>query len=128
MPMTKKAVARLNSLMPNGVPKYIRCYDNGGTSFDQYTVCFTGKAATERMEGYPPHYPYRTMSAYPSHLQGFGFWCYTPNQHCDVNKYGFAPAIGRKTHWGAKRIPFSSLPTDCQKLILSDYKAIWKLN
>jgi hypothetical protein len=34
---------RLLSLMPNGVPKYVRVYDNGGKSFDRYTVVFTGR-------------------------------------------------------------------------------------
>lgn len=126
MKATAKAAARLKTLMPKGIPKYIRCYDCEGVG-DRYTVCFTGKAATEQSAGCAPSYPYRAMSAHPSHPQGIGLWCSSPNQHCDVNNHGFAPAMGRKNHWGAVRIPFANLPPDCQKLVISDYKEIWKL-
>jgi len=43
-----------------------------------------------------------------------------------VNKAGFAPAMGRKNHLG-KRIPFSELPPDCQRLVMQDYREIWNL-
>jgi len=53
-------------------------------------------------------------------------WGSNRGKHCDVNKAGFAPAIGRKCHLG-KRIAFADLPPDCRKLVLSDYKEIWNL-
>ena len=124
--MTKKQQKRFESLLPNGIPKYVRCYDNGGRSFDRYTVCYTSKTATERVPSYSPHYPYVAMSEHPFNPQGFGQHCSVPNHHCDVNKHGFAPAIGRKNHLGL-RIPFNQLPKDCQKLVLTDYLEIWGL-
>lgn len=117
--MNKRATSRLNSLLPNGVPKYIRAYDNGGASFDRYTVCFTGRY---RGKGW---FQYLAMSANPFHPQGFGQHGEHSSQ-IDTNAAGFAPAIGRKNHLG-KRIPFSELPHDCQKLVLRDYKDIWGL-
>lgn len=122
--MSTEQTRRLAALLPANVPRYVRCYDMGGYG-DRYTVCFTGKAAVEKSE-HRRDYPYRAMSAAPFHPQGVGLWGATPNRPCDVNKSGFAPAIGRKNHLG-KRIPFAQLPEDCRKLVLSDYKEIWKL-
>jgi len=35
-------MTRVEKFMPNGVPKNIRIYDNGGETVDRYTVVFTG--------------------------------------------------------------------------------------
>ena len=107
--------------MPKGIPRWIRCYDNGGESADRYTVCFTGKAGSNDNE-----YSYRAMSEYPTHPQGVGMWGSHSLKHCDVNAWGFAPAMGRKCHLG-RRIPFSKLPPDCRKLVIRDYKQIWRI-
>lgn len=122
--MTTKQTRRLAALLPGGVPRYVRCYDSGGYG-DRYTVCFTGKAAVEKSARHR-EYPYRAMSEFPCHPQGIGQWGATPNRPCDVNSFGFAPAIGRKNHLG-KRIPFSELPVDCRQLVLRDYKDIWAI-
>jgi hypothetical protein len=115
---------RTLNLMPQGIPKYIRCYDNGGVdnggSIDRYTVVYTGNY--RRGKGW---FQYVGMSESPFHPQGFGQHGENPTQ-IDVNKWGFAPAMGRKNHLG-RRIPFTQLPPDCQKLVLSDYKDIWQL-
>lgn len=117
-----KQELRTKRLLPDGKPRWIRCYDNEGESFDRYTVVFTG------------HYTHKTarqhwfvgMSSFPFHPQGYG-------QHgesdgpCDLAKRGsWPPAIGRKNHLG-RRITFESLPEDCQKLVLSDYLYLWDL-
>lgn len=111
--------------MPKGIPRWIRCYDNGGVdnggSGDRYTVCFTGKAGSNDGE-----YSYRAMSGDPFHPQGIGIWGASKNHHCDVNKWGFAPMIGRKNHLG-RRIRFQDLPEDCRKLVIQDYREIWRL-
>lgn len=116
--------------MPNGVPRYVRAYDNGGQdaggSFDQYTVVFTGSAPVARLQGAPAQYPYVGMSTRPYHPQGFGQHGSNPGQHCDVNKQGWAPAVGRKNHLGT-RINFADLPDDCRRLVISDYMEIWRL-
>ena len=70
-------------------------YDNGGETFDRFTVYYD-----EMERGY---YNGRGMSEHPFHPQGFG--------QC------IAGAIGK--HNG-KRIQFDELPEDCQKLIKSD--------
>lgn len=118
---TKNDTRRLQALMPAGVPRYVRCYDNGGDSADRYTVCFTGRAGSNDGE-----YSYRAMSAHPYHPQGVGLWCSSKNRHCDTNKHGFAPAMGRKCHLG-RRISFAELPEDCRRLVLADYREIWRL-
>jgi len=124
--MTRKQTERQERLLPKGIPRYVRCYDNGGESADRYTVCFTGKAGALHTEGYSTEYCYRAMSAAPFHPQGVGIWGSSKNHHCDVNRWGFAPAIGRKNHLGT-RIPFEQLPKDCKRLVLCDYKEIWEL-
>ena len=106
--------------MPGGIPRWIRCYDNGGRSFDRYTVVYTGRYACRS------GCDYVAMSAHPFHPQGFG-------QHgsarwpIDVvgNAWG-GPAIGKSCHIG-KRIAFTDLPADCQTLVLTNYRALWHL-
>lgn len=126
--MTKKQQARKDRLMPNGIPKYVRCYDNGGESADRYTVVYSGKYRTvglKRGERINSWFQYVGMSENPFHPQGFGQHGEHPTL-IDVDKWGFPPAMGRKNHLG-KRIPFSQLPPDCQKLVLRDYKDLWEL-
>lgn len=120
--------------MPSGVPRWVRCYDNGGETFDRYTAVYTGRRAW----GGPMHmrwnvderfkfYPYRGMSTYPFHPQGFGQLGESKNQPCDVRPGSWGgPPIGRRCHIGV-RIHFKDLPADCRKLVIQDYKAIWKL-
>jgi len=105
-------------LLPEGVPKHVRCYDNGGETTDRYTVCYTGRY---RGTGWFQHV---CMSADPFHPQGVGLHGEHPSQ-IDAPK-GWPPAIGRRNHLG-KRIAFTELPEDCRKLVLQDYKEIWNL-
>jgi hypothetical protein len=126
--MTNKQTDRMNRLMPNGEPKYVRVYDNG-ESADRYTVVFTGNynnIGKTRGTLNPKSYLYVGMSGSPFHPQGF---C----QHGETNKiidarkgsWGAVP-IGKKNHLG-KRIVFDSLPIDCKKVVIEDYKDIWSL-
>lgn len=138
--MTKKEQARKERLMPLGIPRYVRVYDNGGPdvengSVDRYTVVFSGNynnLGRSRFSGRTSniHY-YLAMSGAPFHPQGF---C----QHGDVEYrcidtigkngrgYVWPPAIGRKCHLG-KRIRWEDLPKDCQKAAMEDYKDIWDI-
>jgi len=105
-------LTRADSLMPAGIPRYVRCYDNGGTdkpggSSDRYTVVYTGRKGGGNYIG---------MSAYPTHPQGIG-------QHGESQFPIDRPTYG---HLGRK-IRFEALPPDCQKVVLSDYKDIWEL-
>lgn len=82
--------------------KKVRIYDNGGETLDRYTAVYMmlpeHRADTYSAVG---------MSERPFSPQGFG-------QHCTAMP-------GR--HLG-KRIKFTDLPADCQKLILQDLKDI----
>lgn len=73
----------------------IRCHDNGGETIDRYTVVYLNQ---------PEHqvntFTCLAMNAAPFHPQGFG-------QHSSA-------MLGR--HLG-KRIAFTDLPADCQKLV-----------
>jgi hypothetical protein len=120
MTRTKK---RIESLLPGGVPRYVRCYDNGGKTVDRYTVVFAGRHAAARIYRV---FPYLGMSSQPFHPQGFGQHGETRDKPCDVDRWGFPPAMGRTGHLG-KRIPFADLPDDCRKLVMGDYLELWDL-
>lgn len=113
---------RVERLMPGGVPRWVRCYDNGGDTCDRYTVVFTGRYK----KGVSREFMYLGMSEKPFHPQGFGQRGETQFKPCDVNKSGFAPAIGRKNHLGT-RIAFETLPQDCKVAVIQDYRQLWYL-
>jgi hypothetical protein len=75
----------------------IQCYDNGGKTFDRYTVVYMDDPEGRGL------FSCVGMSEDPFHPQGFG-------QHS-------AALPGR--HLG-KRIAFAQLPADCQKLVRRD--------
>ena len=99
-------------LLPDGKPRYIRCYDNGGESVDRYTVVFTGRYR-HKTGGVFWHLG---MSSYPYHPQGVGTHGESRDQ-IDRPRY---------SHLG-KRIVFDALPKDCQNLVLDNYCALWDL-
>ena len=113
--------AREARLLPNGVPRWIRCYDNRDETIDRYTVVFTGRY-THLTGG---EHNYLAMNSAPFHPQGFG-------QHgstdfvTDCPNGAWPPALGRKCHLGW-RIKFEDLPADCQKVALADYVFLWGL-
>ena len=122
-------------LAPNGVPRWVRIYDNGGETVDRYTVVYTGRAAPKRAMGRgPTQYPYLGMSGEPFHPQGFGQHGHSDNQPVDTlppnaNRapgYHWPPAIGRRCHLG-KRIEWADLPHDCKRAVWQDYAVIWDI-
>ena len=126
--MPTRTKKRLESLLPGGVPRYVRCYDNGGPdkpggTLDRYTAVFSGRDSMARMHRV---WPYLAMNCSPLHPQGFGQHGETRNKPCDVDRWGFPAAMGRKNHLG-RRIPFADLPEDCRKLVMGDYLELWDL-
>ena len=107
--------------MPGNVPRYVRCYDGGEELYDRYTVVYSGRWPCKGRR----FFVYVGMSKHPYHPQGF---CQhgDSDRPIDVNKAGWAPAIGRKNHLGV-RIAFSDLPLDCQEIVIRDYQEIWNL-
>ena|ERR1035437_11140408 len=91
--------------------KILGIYDNGGKTFDRYTVVYSEVVSTTilpRVIGVRPYkkfirYEARGMSANPFHPQGVGQMT----------------TASRGKHLG-KIIKFSDLPKDCQKLIRQD--------
>lgn len=112
---------RTANLLPNGTPRYIRCYDNFGETLDRYTVIFTGNY-THQTGG--AHW-YIGMNGAPFHPQGIGMDGENARQ-IDIDNWGFPPKLGRKNHLGT-RVEFSSLPDDCRALTLQRYKYLWDL-
>lgn len=114
---------RNEALMPGGIPRYVRCYDNGGETADRYTVVFTGRYTHKTGR---KHW-YVGMSALPFHPQGVGMHGESDRQiDTREGSYG-GPAIGKKCHLGT-RVKFEELPHDCRKLVLQDYGYLWDID
>lgn len=112
--MNKAQRARFERLMPEGKPRYIRCYDSGpDEGADRYTVVYTGRYQHDGCG-----YFYVGMSGSPFHPQGVGYHGEHPYGSIDRPTYG---------HLG-KKIKYDDLPDDCKKLVLSDYLDLWGLS
>ena len=99
---------RREQFMSNGIPRCIRCYDNGGKTYDRYTVVYTGNYKGRK------GCDYVGMSTYPFSPQGFGQHGWDQN----VIDYPSYKHLGKK-------IRFEDLPEDCKRLVIDDYKEIW---
>ena len=121
-----RAQARKDALMPGGVPRYVRCYDNGGESADRYTVAYTRRSNKIDERGYDRTYDFRAMSEHPFHPQGVGMWGETRHYPVDAPRGAWPTKVGGSCHLGT-RIPFTDLPEDCQRLVVSDYMDLWNL-
>jgi len=102
----------------NGNPSAIVCFDNGGETFDRYTVIFLGEYT--HLTGGVSWYV--GMSENPFHPQGFG-------QHGEI--FGEYPVdisyvVGDFWDGNDEVIPFSDLPKACQELVMQDYKELWE--
>jgi hypothetical protein len=102
---------RKERILPNGTPRYVRCYDNGGDTADRYTIVFTGNFPDRDRQCY-----YYGCSGDPSHALGIGML----DSHDKV--------IDRPTysHLG-KKVKFETLPEKVRKTIISYYKDFWRL-
>ncbi len=105
----KKHQSRYDKLMPSGIPRYLRVYDNGGKTIDRYTVVFTGR--------------YRK-----SHLDEFMYVSANPGG-VGVYLHDFSPnLIDRPTysHLG-KKIGFKDLDIELRLKIVQDYRDLWEV-
>lgn len=111
--MTK--IERKKALMPKGIPRYIKIFDNGGKTYDRYTCIFTKKSiiSKEDRKYYGTRFMFVGMSEDPFHPLGFG-------QHGELEPQHIGSHLG-------KRIKFEDLPEDCKKLVIQDYKDLWDL-
>lgn len=102
---------RIQILLPEGKPKYVRCYDNGGKTLDRYTVVFTGRYTHKTGRAFW----YLGMNASPFH--GIGQHGETMYMPCDRPGYSH---LGRK-------IDFSQLPDECKEATLNTYTYLWDI-
>lgn len=111
-PLSKTLKARRAKFMPNGVPRWIHCYDNGGKTFDRYSIVLTGnyRHLTQR------HTAFIGASEHPFHPQGFG----------SFELLNFTPDYPTYGHLG-KKIKFKDLPVDVKKMVKNDYMDLWDL-
>jgi len=124
--MNKTQQKRFDSLCPQGIPRYVRLYDNGGLdeqggSADRFCAVFSGNY-TRKTGGM--HWVVG-MSEHPYHPQGVGMSS-EYRKMVDCLHGNWPPAIGRKCHLGT-RIRFQDLPKDCQHLVLQNYADLWDL-
>lgn len=119
--MSKTIERRVQALLPDGVPRWVRVYDNGGSTADRYTAVFTGRYRKSSREDFC----YLGMSENPFHPQGVGMHG-SSSRPVDTDEKGWAPAVGKKNHLGV-RIRFEDLPEKCRKCVLQTYKSIWSL-
>lgn len=117
--MTKRQEARKESLLPHGIPKKIRVYDNGGKTADRFIVVFTGNynnIGKKRGETKTSYHYVVAMSDKPYHPQGV----------CLMDSYPNVIDYPSYKHLG-KKIKFENLPDDCKKIVIEDYKDIWMI-
>jgi hypothetical protein len=103
---------RIERLMPKGIPRWLRIYDNGGETADRYTVIFT-RAQSFYTKGW---FPVLGMSGSPFHPQGVCL-------HSEYNRPIDRPSY---KHLG-KKIEFTQLPEDCRRVTREDYMDYWSL-
>ena len=107
---------KIETLMPNGIPRYIRCYDNGGATADRYTIVFT-KRPLRCKDGSFQEWGYLSASCCPFHPQGIGL-------------HGFSQELIDKPtykHLG-KKVKFETLPTDVKSWVMQEYMEHWEIN
>jgi hypothetical protein len=97
---------RRERLLPDGVPRYVWLYDDGGVTAERYTAVFTGLSSLKT----PGEYNYLRRGDDPLASGHHTF-------HRGRPPYG---ELGRE-------ISFKDLPEDCQRLILETYRKMWGL-
>lgn len=110
--MNQREATRIRALIPDGVPRYIRVYDNDGKTADRYTVVFTGRY-THKTGGATW---YLGMNAAPFHPLGIGM---SGEADRAIDRPGYSH-LGKKT-------TFNDLPQDCKKAVLQTYTYLWDI-
>lgn len=107
-----KKSERVAALIPNGVPRWVRIYDNGGKTADRYAVVFTG------------NFRGRDGQCFHLFMSGAPFWPQGVCMHGSTREIIDRPTYG---HLG-KRIKFADLNSDCQRAVMQDYVYLWDLD
>lgn len=107
--MPKRKLNR-NAYTKDGVPKYIRLYDNGGKTADRYFCQFTHRKGE--------CFPHLMMSEHPFSPQGVGIHGDAAGNNCQPYDRPSYSHLGKKTRW-------EFLPPDVQRCIMQDYVEYW---
>lgn len=117
---------RLKNLLPDGYPRYVRVYDNGGATVDRYTVVFTGRYGNGVPSAQRMKYSLG-LSENPTAPNGF---CQTFESRLaadlDEQNPRWPAEYGKSNHLG-KRIYWHELPEACRQVALKFYKELWRL-
>ena len=131
--LNKAQRARVERLLPGGIPRYMRVYDHGRDSGlgDPITIVFTGNYRIQGLKRgespAPGGYAYISANSTPTH-PAMGF--YQHGEHVrtiDTSSLGWAPAVGRKHRSLGWRIKFEDLPEAVRNLAVMDYCELWGL-
>jgi len=114
---------RVERLMPGGVPRYVRVYDNKGQLLDNYTCVFTGRYHNKT----GGEFWYLAMNAAPFHPQGIGMHGSSPDQIDRIGNSWAGPSMGRRHPTLGLRVAWQSLPPDVQTCILQTYCYLWDI-
>jgi hypothetical protein len=111
-----------------GQPFHIRVTDNGGKTADRFTVYFVG-ARVKREAHMDNQLTYLGMSSHPTWPQGICQHGFT-NSVCATNllarlRWDHILVDKINEAQGDRDIAFSSLPEDCQRAALADYRCFW---
>ena len=127
MAVSKVLQKRRDRLMPNGIPKYVRCYDSGPDEVaDRYTVVFTGNFSKDSGAG---SYPYLSMSENPTHPHGVIGRHNNDAEGKAIDRFWneWPRKIGHKHPTLGTRIEWDTLPQHCRYLALNEYREIWRI-
>lgn len=91
--------------LPDGSPRYVRCWDNGGKTLDRYTIQFT----RANMFGFKGRAVFVSCNANP--YTGIGYYG-------DMPLSDFAKSHG-------KPITYGLLPEEAKLYIILTYKELW---
>ena len=105
---------RTERLLPGGIPRHVRIYDNGGESIDRYTVVFPGRIPG-KFAGWTF---YRAMGDASRVGSGSGV--------CQFGEV-FGPIDRPRYGHLGRKISFEDLPERCRKVVLRDYRDLWDL-
>lgn len=104
--------ARTERLAPDGIPRYIRCYDAGSDLWDRFTVVYTGNYRSRNGTC-----QYRVLSEEPLSTDGMSQW----------GESAYIIDRGRNLIIG-KAVSFEEMPHQVREVVLTDYFGLWNLN
>jgi hypothetical protein len=123
-----KQAERRQRLIPNGYPRWVRIYDNGGETADRYTCVFTGNYNNLLPREQRGWHHYVTMSEYPEEPQGV---CLSGCSRVPIDVVGTSnwagPSVARRHPRLGLRIRFKDLNCACRTVVRRWYDAIWQL-